>query len=211
MIIRSAYLVAAGYFLGQITEDLGGKKVSLWLPQAFQVMAAVLGPPFAAWGDALGRRWLLIFGSVCGFVGVFVMATAKSMGVAIVGSCIFGFLFANCANIFAVASEVVPRRHRSTAQICTNLGSTTGLSIGCIVGGVFIKTTGTWRPIFYISGGLLAASSLLIIAFYHPPPPPNPDRKTVIQRIVGVDALGFLFLGLFIVPLVRLLSPSAAM
>lgn len=64
-----------------------------------------------------------------GFVGVVVMSTAKTMNIAILGSCLFGFLFSNTANIFSIASEVVPRRHRGTAQIATNLVRPSFLSL----------------------------------------------------------------------------------
>lgn len=202
---QSMYLVAAGYFTTEISASIGGAGVSLWLPQAFQVMAACLGPLLATWGDSIGRRYFLLFGAGMGFVGVVVMSTAKTMNIAILGSCLFGFLFSNTANIFSIASEVVPRRHRGTAQIATNLGSTSGLTLGAILGGVFITHTGSWRGVFYLSGGCLGLSLILLAIFYNPPPPPNPLNLSVRQRLLAVDFIGVACLTLGIVPLMMAL------
>ena len=40
--------------------------------------------------DLLGRRWVCVFGTVCLIVGSIVMATAKSLGTAIVAMTIGG-------------------------------------------------------------------------------------------------------------------------
>jgi ribose 1,5-bisphosphokinase PhnN len=55
-----------------------------------------------------------------------IIAGATSMNMAIVGSCVFGLGFSAQGQLYAIAAEVLPRRHRGSASILNQVGACLG-------------------------------------------------------------------------------------
>ena len=68
----------------------------------------------------------ILVGVFIGAIGVLIMSLATGINMAIAGSAIFGVSYGSGGNIFSVCSEILPRRHRGTAQIALLLGSIIG-------------------------------------------------------------------------------------
>jgi MFS family permease len=56
-------------------------------------MCAVLSPGLSHVGDSFGRRYIVLGGVAFGVVGAFVIASAKTMEIALLGSCLYGVMF----------------------------------------------------------------------------------------------------------------------
>ncbi|KAL8278276.1 hypothetical protein RQP46_009308 [Phenoliferia psychrophenolica] len=193
------------FWTSAITADIGGETESLWIGQAFQVTTAILGPLLARIGDTCGRREVILFGVAVGGIGCIIISVAPTVNVAIAGATVFGVCYASGGNIYTASSEVLPRRHRGTAQITILLGSITGVLLGLYVGANFIQNNPGgypgWRSASWFNVATHFVTFLLFFFFYHPSPVPNPQGLTVAKRIMQIDWLGCLLLGAGICPL----------
>ncbi|KAL8281240.1 hypothetical protein RQP46_006274 [Phenoliferia psychrophenolica] len=183
-------LLSTGFWLGVITKDIGGAATGLW--------------------------YLMIGGLTLGCVGCAVIATAKSMNVAILGTVIYGFDWCLVSSAFSIASEVTTRRWRPRAQSFLNVCGSTGIIFAVFAGAGFILHEpggyAGWRDCFWLAFGMLFVADCLFIFFYHPAPAPNPRNLTVMARILECDLtapwksaqvlapllIGIGFLGVFI-------------
>ncbi|KAK5026199.1 hypothetical protein LTS07_007724 [Exophiala sideris] len=93
------------------------------------------------------------------------------MGVAILGEVFVGMSLAATPLTFAVASEVLPHKHRLTGQACINGGSALGAVFSLLVGGKLIEANGPegFRILYYINAGVFAAAAIICFIFYKPP------------------------------------------
>lgn len=203
-----AFLTSTSFWLSEITAEVGGQSISLWSSQSYQIIAACAGPFLGSIGDKVGRRWLIIGGLLCGILGCIVGATAKTQNQVIAGSCLFGFLFSVQGQMFAIVSEVLPRRHRGSAQIANNVIGTVGSVVGLFVGAALIKDYPTqtgkysgWRGMYWFVMGLYVISLVLVGLFYRPPPFPNPKDSSVSERLLDFDFVGSVLFTGAIVPL----------
>jgi MFS family permease len=60
------------------------------------------------------------------------------MGTAIAGAAVFGIFFAQSGNVFAIISEVLPRRARGVAQGINGVGGNLGAIMGTLTASGFI-------------------------------------------------------------------------
>lgn len=204
-----ALLAAAGFWKANVVATVGGATVALWLPQSFQVVNAVLGPPMARFGDQCGRKWLMVVTGIFGVVGSIIIATSKTMGTAIAGATIFGVYWAVLGNAAAIASEVVPRRHRGTVQLMFQGFGTVGAALGTTGGSAFIihqhGSYPGWRGIFLFTAALMAVGVVGIALGYNPPPTPNPQNKSFMSRALNFDIIGSTLFGFGLVPIMMAL------
>jgi hypothetical protein len=98
-------LASAGFYRANIIASVGGESVGLWVADSYLIMVVCLGPAISRMGDALGRRYLSIFGAFCGFLGCLIIAVANRIGIVIFGCCVFGVAFSMLGNTFAIAGE----------------------------------------------------------------------------------------------------------
>ena len=81
------YFVSAGLTYISLTLNT---EIGNWMLTANTLAVAAVCPFVGYLTDLLGRRWVCVFGTVCLIVGSIVMATAKSLGTAIVAMTIGG-------------------------------------------------------------------------------------------------------------------------
>lgn len=165
-------LIASGFWKGNVSADIGGEDVNLWLQQAINIVATVIGLPISAASDRYGRKWILVTCCASGFIGACIVASASSMNVAIVGSCFSGLAWGALGISSAIASEVIPRAHRGTAQLLFQGVGTFGNLIAAIGGGALVARDSAypgWRILFWILAALTFTSTALFALVYNPP------------------------------------------
>ena len=117
------------------------------------------------------------------------------MTVVIVGHVIASLLYAPQGLMYAVLSEIVPRKYRAAAQA--------GINTSFSIGGIFTLTVGSFwikeynegfRIFFYFSSAILAVSSFTIGLLYNPPPRPLQTSLTTKQKLRQLDWTGYTLL-----------------
>ncbi|EXJ66191.1 uncharacterized protein A1O5_10807 [Cladophialophora psammophila CBS 110553] len=183
------FIVGSGVYARDIAEVVGGAEISSWCISAVTILTAAFAPPIAQAADFWGRKWLLVVPTFLGFIGSIVVATAQSMQVAIIGFAIGGASFGAQPLVHAVASEVLPRRHRPYAQ------STVNSSIG--VGAIIALTFGEkiraldWIGFLLFNAGLV---TFCVGLSYSQNPFPWTNAHLLAPFLTGVGILAALVL-----------------
>lgn len=119
------------------------------------------------------------------------------MGQAIAGQVVAGLAFGTQPLIFAVASEILPRKWRPVAQGFMNVAG--GL------GGIFTLTVGSllvqdsvfgWRNFFYIVCGALGLSAIVTAVLYNPPPRELQTVLSQSQKLARLDWIAYILLAI---------------
>ncbi|CAD6587649.1 MAG: hypothetical protein CYPHOPRED_003982 [Cyphobasidiales sp. Tagirdzhanova-0007] len=161
--------VGSGIYALQVGEALNGLQHLLWLANSTAIVTAVLAPPIALMSDIHGRKWILIFGLGCGWIGCIVSATANSILIVIGGAVITGMGGAVQPLLGAIVSEIIPRRYRPLAQAATNTAAGIGTLLAIFAPGAIITYSGAkdpWRYIFVIPAILYFISFVGFIFLY---------------------------------------------
>lgn len=149
---------------------IGGSNNSAWLSTAIAILTSLLGPPVSQAADYWGRKWFIVVLTIFGFIGSMVTSRATTMNMAIAGQVIAGLSFGSQPLLYAVASEILPRRWRPEAQA--------GLNVTVGVGGIFTLLVGFkltadipegFRKFYYITAGIQAIAAIICALLYNPP------------------------------------------
>lgn len=193
-------MISPEQFARNVALDIGGLDQYLWLDQAIVIVTCVLGPPVSQAADLWGRKWFLVITTGCGFVGAMIIARATSMGMAIAGQVILALAYASQPLLYAVASEILPRRYRPAAQ--------GGLNIAIGVAGILALIAGSamvvhyhegFRVFWYFVAAILAVSAIICGVCYNPPPRPLQTRLTTSEKLKRLDWVGFVLLAFSVV------------
>jgi MFS family permease len=98
-------LYFVGGSLGFIAADIGGTKVSAWLPVAYALALASVAPFCGYLQDLMGRRNITLFGGLVLMVGIIVVGTAKTFGSGVVGMALAG-AGAAVVSLFEISCEM---------------------------------------------------------------------------------------------------------
>lgn len=114
------------------------------------------------------------------------------MGMVIGGFCLLGLSFGSQALLFAVVSEVLPRKHRSVAQATVNLTAGMGAVAGLLMGGSLLRHNNleNYRVYWYVVAGICLASSILCFCFYNPPPRETQKNLNTGEKLHRLDWVG---------------------
>ncbi|KAK5071600.1 hypothetical protein LTR64_004621 [Lithohypha guttulata] len=164
-------VVGAGSLGTNITSVIGGSSHIVWFTSSITVTTVVLCPPVSQAADYFGRKWLLVILTTCGGVGAIVISRAQSIGAAITGFALGGVSFGAQSILYAVASEVLPRKYRSWAQASIQIAGSLGGIVGLLAGGALVTndSTGGFRTYFYIDAAIFFVAAILCAFFYNPP------------------------------------------
>ncbi|KIW87150.1 uncharacterized protein Z519_12261 [Cladophialophora bantiana CBS 173.52] len=187
------FIVGSGVYARDIAEVVGGAEISSWCISAVTILTAAFAPPIAQAADFWGRKWLLVVPTFLGFIGSIVVATAQSMQVAIIGFAIGGASFGAQPLVHAVASEILPRKHRSYAQSTVNSSIGVGAIIALTVGSALTNNNPAgFRTYWYLCAGLYVFSSVAMALLYNPAPRELQLTMTFGEKIRALDWIGFL-------------------
>lgn len=166
---------------------VGGANNAFWLSTIIGIMTCVLGPPVAQAADYWGRKWFIVILTVFGFIGAMVVSRATSMYMAIGGQILAGVAFGSQPLLYAVASEILPRRWRPEAQ--AGLTATIGIAtiFGLCVGFKLTEDSPEgFRVYFYIAAGVNAVAAIICAFLYNPPLRPLQVSLSLKEKLTRV-------------------------
>jgi EmrB/QacA subfamily drug resistance transporter len=154
--------------LPRITAELGGIAHYAWVTTAYLLTSTVLVPIAGKLSDQLGRKPLLVFGTVsflltsllCAQAQDFTQLVAARALQGIGGGTITAAVFATVPTLFSAAGR---------ARIVGLFTGTYGLAsiIGPLIGGLITDVVG-WRGVFYLNLPIGIVALVLLARFYRP-------------------------------------------
>ncbi|KAJ9602586.1 hypothetical protein H2200_012779 [Cladophialophora chaetospira] len=178
--------------LSYIRADLGNTQADTWIPNALSLVQAVLSPIIATASDTFQARKLLMVGcSTISFIGCAIAPGSKDVYRLIVAQILIGFGFASVALVYAVPSEILPRRWRPMAQAGVNVAAALGACVGPLIIGAFTKADrrNGWRNFYWVQMAIWGTTALCILFGYRPPRR-RLDNSTFWQKIAQIDLIG---------------------
>jgi hypothetical protein len=104
--------------------------------------------------------------------------------------------------LYAVASEILPRRWRPAAQ-----GGITGIFavaavVAILMGSALTKTNPSgWRIVWYFNTGVFAFTAIVILFLYNPPLRPEQLNYTLREKLRKLDWIGIIVLAVSVTAL----------
>jgi MFS family permease len=152
-----------------------------------------MAPPIAQASDYWGRRIFILIGTVLCFIGSMLIARTISMPMAIAGGTLLGIGSGTTSLLYAVSSEILPRRYRPMAQAGVNSTNSLGGIFTLLAGFYFVKKFHEgWRILWYISAGMYVIGFLVIFFLYNPPRRPMETEYDWKQKVRALDWIGYL-------------------
>ncbi|CAK7222292.1 hypothetical protein SCUCBS95973_004793 [Sporothrix curviconia] len=153
-----------------INEDLGYSPAYIWISDASTVVTCIGLLVVGRLSDIVGRRYFLIGGQVFGIVGSAIMAKATSINMLVAGAVIYGVATTTQLTFPFVIHELVPNKHRGTAQAIITLLVTPFAGFGSIIARELIEYSALgWRWCYLINVIFNAVTFVLLIFCYFPP------------------------------------------
>ncbi|KAK4944541.1 hypothetical protein LTR10_015975 [Elasticomyces elasticus] len=189
-------VVGSGLLAGTITTVLSASGDSVWLSQVITVLTVCLSPIFTQAADYWGRKWLIVSATTFGFVGAIVASRAQTIGTVIGGFTIMGVCYGAQPLLHAVASEVLPRKHRPIAQASINFSAGTGVITGVCMGGGLLRggELENFRIYLYVVAAIFALATVAIATCYNPPTRELQKTLTFSQKLRSLDWIGYCLL-----------------
>ncbi|KAK3081972.1 hypothetical protein LTS18_009553, partial [Coniosporium uncinatum] len=191
-VVQIYILVVGGVFARTVAAAVGAPSYKgVWLGQSISIVTASLGPPCCRAADLWGRKWPIVGSSIFGFIGGIIVARANSMSQVIAGQTIMSIFFGAQPLLHAVASEILPRKWRPSAQGLLYVSASIG-GIVAFLGGQTLVDDGPdgWRNVWYTAAAMLGASGVIIAVLYRPLPLPLQKSLTVKQKLGRFDWTG---------------------
>jgi hypothetical protein len=136
-----------------------------------------------------------------------VVARATSMGMAIAGEVICGLVYGSQPLLYAVVSEILPRKYRPAAQGGINASLGLGGLTALLAGSTMIKKYDEgFRVFWYLVAAILAVSAIIFAILYNPPARPLQKSLTTGEKIQRLDWVGYFLLAAGTVSFVLALS-----
>jgi MFS family permease len=173
-----------------------GSREVVWLGTIINIFTMTLAPSIAQAADLWGRKWFIVVTTVFGFVGCLIVSRAQSMAMVLAGYAVLAVAYGGQALLFAIVSEVLPRKQRPHAQAVANVTAGFGAILGLCMGGALLKNgiAENYRIYFYVNAAIFAASSVLFIGIYNPPPRLIQQSLTRSQKLRQLDWVGYAIL-----------------
>lgn len=186
-------LVGSGLLANSIQTLFGGENASSWFSQAIAIFTVVLSPMVSQMSDVFGRKWPLVFGLLCGFAGSIVVSRAESIGTVIAGFCVIGICYGAQPLLHAVASEIVPRKHRPQAQAAINITAGFGAFGAICLGGALLRRNNlsNYRIYFYVAAGIFLFAALGIALLFNPLPREEQITMITSEKLRQLDWVGY--------------------
>jgi len=179
---------------GPVLEEFGHVELLSWIGSGFPLgSVAVILLAGALYGN-FNMKWLFIAGIVAFEVGSVICGAAPDMNALIVGRVLAGAggtgIYLGCLNYFSFMTSP-KERGLYIALIGFHWGI--GAVLGPVIGGGFAVSSATWRWAFYINL-VIGAVVAPVYVFFLPPIHPA-QGKTMRERIVALDMVGFVLVG----------------
>ncbi|WP_306323622.1 MULTISPECIES: MDR family MFS transporter [unclassified Streptomyces] len=153
----------------QIVGDLGGFSVFSWLFSGYLLAVTVTLPVYGKLSDTLGRKPVLIAGSVLFLAGSLLCASAWNMAALIAFRVVQGLGGgAIQGTVQTLAADLYPLEERPKIQAKLSTVWATSSVLGPALGGVLASYAG-WRWIFLINLPIGAVALYLLVRHLHEP------------------------------------------
>lgn len=135
-------------------------------------------------------------------MGSVIVSRATDIDMALAGNALASISTSAQPLLFAVASEILPRRFRPAAQ-----GGVTGMFafgaiVGLLMGSALTKTNPSgWRIVWYFNTGIFALTALVILILYNPPPRAEQINLTLREKLKKLDWVGIITLAVAVTAL----------
>ncbi|KAK5059701.1 hypothetical protein LTR84_009584 [Exophiala bonariae] len=188
-------IVTSGLLTRSMVADIGGQSKSQWMSQTVPIINLALGSPVAQAADYWGRKWPMFVSCVLAIVGCVIVSRATNIETALAGNVLASSSTGTQPLLFAIASEILPRRFRPAAQ-----GGLTGIfAIGAIVAllmgsAVTNHSIDGWRIVWYFTTGLFAFAGAAFLFLYNPPSRFEQVNFTLSQKLKRLDWVGIIVL-----------------
>ncbi|NEB79187.1 MFS transporter [Streptomyces sp. SID14478] len=170
----------------QIVGDLGGFSVFSWLFSGYLLAVTVTLPVYGKLSDTLGRKPVLVAGSVLFLVGSLLCASAWNMAALIAFRVIQGLGGgAIQGTVQTLAADLYPLKERPKIQAKLSTVWATSSVLGPALGGL-LASYANWRWIFLINLPIGAVALFLVVRHLHEP---RRERVGPRPRIDGAGAL----------------------
>jgi len=126
------------------------------------VLGLPLAPLWGVWADRYSRKLIIVRSTVGEGLIFFLFGIADAPWQLIVARMLVGFILGNTGVMYALLSDVTPRRQLATAIAFISAGSTLGVSVGPFVGGWLVTWIGFER-LFQLDAVICWAVALLLI------------------------------------------------
>ncbi|KAL2696062.1 hypothetical protein AAEP93_003362 [Penicillium crustosum] len=193
-------LVGSGMLAMQTTEYLGDNSKSAWLSTIVTIFTLSLNPMLSQAADYWGRKWIVIITSLCGLGGALCISRSGDIQTLIAGFCVLGISFGCQSSQYAVASEILPRQHRSYGQASVNVTAGIGAIAAILMGGALLNNdNANFRIYWYIVAGLYFIGVVGVAIGYRPPLREQESTLTNQQKFASMDWAGALMLSIGLV------------
>jgi MFS family permease len=116
---------------------------------------------------------------------------------AIAGEAICGIVYGSQPLLYAVVSEILPRKYRPAAQGGVNASLAAGGIVALLAGSAMIKNyKDGFRIFWYFVAAILAVSAIICAICYNPPPRPLQLRLTQKQKLGHLDFVAYILLAI---------------
>ncbi|CAK7207711.1 hypothetical protein SEUCBS139899_010522 [Sporothrix eucalyptigena] len=153
-----------------INEDLGYSPAYIWISDASTVVTCIGMLIVGRLSDIVGRRYFLIGGQLFGITGSAIMAKATSINMLVAGAVIYGVATTTQLTFPFIIHELVPNKHRGTAQAIVTALVLPFAGFGSIIARELIQNTALgWRWCYMLNVIFNTVTFILLIFCYFPP------------------------------------------
>lgn len=152
-------------YLGQL--HVTGNAVALWtgiLGSLGWVIGIPMIPLWGVWAETVGRKFVIVRSAYVEAVLFGLAAFAPNVWVLAVARLLSGFVVGNTGVMFAIQSDVTPRRSLGQAVALVSAASPVGMAIGPLLGSVIINLSGI-RNLLWLDSGLSVLSGVALTLF----------------------------------------------
>uniref|UniRef100_A0A0B7K2X7 Major facilitator superfamily (MFS) profile domain-containing protein n=1 Tax=Bionectria ochroleuca TaxID=29856 RepID=A0A0B7K2X7_BIOOC len=147
--------------------------------------------------DVLGRRYFTIAGQALGLVGAIIAATSKNINTLIGANVFIGLGGATQVLYPLLIMEIVPNKHRGTAQSLITLSAFPSMGLGPGFARMMVEYTALgWRWVYWLNAITVGTSLVLFFVCYFPPDFDQLSQGTSKKdQLKNIDVVGFLLYG----------------
>ncbi|KAF1812828.1 MFS general substrate transporter [Eremomyces bilateralis CBS 781.70] len=180
-----------GSIVRHIDLELGHSPQYNWMLAVYTLGLAVCLPVTGGLSDIFGRRWFFMGGCVVSLIGTIVSVRADAVNMVIGGMALKGIGAAAQQLAVAGIAEIVPNKHRGTAQAILDIITTPWTMFGSLAGNAMVKYHHlTFRINWYVGIALNIVTLVMAFFFYFPPHHPNSHGKSKRQQFYEIDWIG---------------------
>ncbi|KAK7739829.1 hypothetical protein SLS62_011198 [Diatrype stigma] len=182
-----------------IAAELDAYEDASWFTSSFMIAVSSCAPLAGRLASIFSPRAMMLASSLIFATGCLVTSQAHSFSAFILGRVITGTGAAAFMVLsFILILELTTKRRRGLFIGMVNAGFTTGVSLGAVVFGALISSTG-WRALFYVQVPLSIIAGLGVFlsipkSFTSGQANEDDDKYTLVEKLKRIDYLGAILL-----------------